>query len=84
MLFISVYMNYTAKQSQLMHNITVCFFLYIFIYIYLFIFYSYIYKFIYLFIFYSSSPRHVSASNYAIMKWAVSKLHKMCMNLTIK
>jgi hypothetical protein len=36
---------------------------------------------VYLFIF-SSSPRHVSASNYAVIKGAVSKLHKMCMNVT--
>jgi hypothetical protein len=37
----------------------------------------------YLFIF-LSSPRHVSASNYAIIKAAISKLHKMCMNVTTK
>jgi hypothetical protein len=41
-------------------------------------------NFVYLFIFYLSSPRHVSASNYAIIKGAVSKLHKMCMNVTTK
>jgi hypothetical protein len=28
-----------------------------------------------------SSPQHVSASNYAIIKGAISKLHKMCMNI---
>jgi hypothetical protein len=32
----------------------------------------------------SSSPRHVSASNYAIIKGVISKLHKMCTNVTIK
>jgi hypothetical protein len=32
----------------------------------------------------SASPRHISASNYAIIKGAISKLHKMCMNVTIK
>jgi hypothetical protein len=39
---------------------------------------------VYLFIFCSSSPRHVSASKYAIIKVAVSKLHKMCMDVTVK
>jgi hypothetical protein len=31
-----------------------------------------------------TSPRHVSASNCAIIKRAISKLHKVCMNVTIK
>jgi hypothetical protein len=38
---------------------------------------------VYLFVF-LSSPRHVSASNYAIIKGAISKLYKMCMNVTTK
>jgi hypothetical protein len=38
---------------------------------------------VYLFIFLSST-RNVSASNYAIIKGAISKLHKMCMNVTTK
>jgi hypothetical protein len=33
---------------------------------------------------YLSSPRHVSASNYVIIKGDISKLHKMCMNVTTK
>jgi hypothetical protein len=36
------------------------------------------------FIFFLSAPRHVSASNYAIIKGATSKLYKMCMNVTVK
>jgi hypothetical protein len=39
---------------------------------------------VYLCIFYLSFPRHVSASNYSIIKGAISKLHNMCMNVTIK
>jgi hypothetical protein len=31
-----------------------------------------------------TSPRHVSAGNYATVKGAISKLHKMCMNVTTK
>jgi hypothetical protein len=39
---------------------------------------------VYLFIFYLRFPRHVSAVSYAIIKGAISKLHKMCMNVTTK
>jgi hypothetical protein len=38
---------------------------------------------VYLFIF-LSSPQHVSASSYAIINGAISKLHMMCMNMTTK
>jgi hypothetical protein len=31
-----------------------------------------------------TSPRHVSASNYAIIKGALSTLHKMCANVTVQ
>jgi hypothetical protein len=39
---------------------------------------------VYLFIFYSSFPLHFSSSNYANIKGAISKLHKMCITVTIK
>jgi hypothetical protein len=39
---------------------------------------------VYLFIFYLSSHRHVSASDYAIIKGVISRLHKMYMNVNIK
>jgi hypothetical protein len=40
---------------------------------------------VYLFMFFcSSSYRHVSASNYAIIKGGYIKLHKMCMNVNRK
>jgi hypothetical protein len=41
----------------------------------------FLHNIVYLFIF-LSSPLHVSATNYAVIKRAVSKLHKMCMNVT--
>jgi hypothetical protein len=39
---------------------------------------------LYLLIFYLSFPRHISASNYAIIKGTISKLHKMWMDVTTK
>jgi hypothetical protein len=39
---------------------------------------------LFIYIFCSSSPRHVSASDYAIIKAAISKLHKKCRNVNIK